>query len=248
MDKKYGDHLNINKLINFPNMNLEKVSEEKTDIDMIIHCAAFCRIRECIKDPDQTIMDNVIGTYNVFEYARRQKIKKVILFSSSRVEYLEKNIYTASKKFMENLAVAYQECYGIDYIIIRPSTVYGAMDFSDRLFPRFINNAFRNEDLIVYGTELKTLSIMHVIDVIPIVAKCVNYFVRYMNQTFNIATETRTVTYIAAQIIKIIGSKSKITYELPELSQPQNVNQEHNFDDYKPQIELEEGIRKTIGG
>ena len=41
----------------------------------------------------------------------------------------------ASKIYGEEMVKAYCDCYGIKYIIIRPSTVYGPhIDFTSRLF------------------------------------------------------------------------------------------------------------------
>ena len=67
------------------------------DIDLIIHLAANCIIREVIKHPSLA-MENAIMAFEVLEYARQKKIPNIILFSSSRAQHSEENPYTASER------------------------------------------------------------------------------------------------------------------------------------------------------
>ncbi|MEI6144772.1 MAG: NAD(P)-dependent oxidoreductase, partial [Candidatus Berkelbacteria bacterium] len=112
------------KVIGFDRGDKWPTPEAVKDVDLIIHCASNCVIREVIKNPDLA-KENIDLTYKVMELARQNNIKKVVLFSSGRVKHKEKNPYTVSKEFLELTGEGYRQCYGIDYIIIRPETVWG---------------------------------------------------------------------------------------------------------------------------
>jgi len=218
------------------------------DIDMIVHCASFCFIRECIKDPEVSFVNNVSGTYRVFEFARMNGIKKIIYFSSSRVLENESNVYTASKKYGEDLAKAYKQCYGINYIIIRPSTVYGDGDTTDRIVPRFIRNALENKDIIIYGDKHKTLDLTYIKDFM----KAFNLILFYggWNNEYNISNKIPvSIQQLSMFIRDTVGSKSQIKYERSELAQPQQVcvdNTDLQHLGYKLSYSWEDGILQTI--
>lgn len=218
------------------------------DIDMIVHCASFCYIRDCIKDPEKAYINNISGTFNVFEFARQNGIDKIIYFSSSRVLSKENNIYTTSKKYGEELCKAYKECYGINYIIIRPSTVYGVGDTTDRIIPRFIKNALSNKDLIIYGDQTKTLDITYIKDFM----KAFNLILLHggWNREYNVSNKNPVhIQELALFIRDAVGSKSQIKYERPELSQPQHVCVENlNLQTlgYIQSYQWEDGVLCTI--
>jgi len=223
-------------------------TQYNNDIDMIVHCASFCSIRDCIRDPKTTYMTNVNGSYRVFELARKNGIKKVVYFSSSRILSDERNVYTASKIYGEELAKAYQQCYGISYIIIRPSTVYGVGDTTDRLVPRFIRNALANNDMIIYGDKHKTLDLTYITDFMKAFSLILSN--RGWNREYNVSNKMPvSIQQLAMFIRDTIGSKSKIKHEKRELAQPQKVcvnNKELLRLGYKLSHKWEDGILQTI--
>ncbi len=139
-----------NRLIN----NNDVIGYDKDDIfpqdqyfDIIIHCASNCVVRDIIKNPKLSF-DNIELTYKVMEYARINNIKRIILFSSSRVNAIEKNPYTVSKQYLENMAEGYYQCYNIEYIIIRPETVWSRNEKNKRVINIWIDNIINNKILV----------------------------------------------------------------------------------------------------
>ena len=67
------------------------------DIDLIVHLGAQAGVRYSLKDPWVYERSNVLGTMNIFEFARRFDIDKVVYASSS-------SVYGGNKKvpFSEN--------------------------------------------------------------------------------------------------------------------------------------------------
>lgn len=190
--------------------------------DLIIHCGANCVIRDIIKDPELA-KENIDFTYEVLEYARRTGCKKVVIFSSSRVHHMHNNPYVASKKFSEDMALAYKECYGIDTVIFRPETVWGLNDNPVRVIPKWIHNAFHNENIIIYGDKNKELSPIHVDDFCSEALYIISQFIKKssMRNVYYITGMIMKACDIAEIIVRVTGASSRIIYLPAEKSQPQ---------------------------
>ncbi len=235
VDKREG-----NNIIDMGNFKLN----EKADV--MIHLASFCKINKTVEEPETAFENNVLGTCKVLEFCRKNGIKKIIFTSSSRVLSKEKNPYTASKMYGEELVKGYAQCYGIDYLIIRPSTVYGPFnDKTKRLVHIWILNALKGEELKIFGDENKTLDFTYVEDFI-------NGFLLVIdekNKEYNIsAGKSIKVSYIADLIINLAGKGSKKFYP-SEVAQPQEINldiYELKKSGFEPKTSIEEGIKRTF--
>ena len=235
VDKRDGKNiLDINKF------GLEKSA------DMMIHLAAFCKINKSVENPELPFEDNVRGTYEILEFCRKNKIPKIIFAISSRILSREKNPYTASKIFGEELVKAYSECYGIDYVIVRPSTVYGPFnDETGRLVDIWILNALRGKELKVYGDKNKTLDFTYIDDFSDgfLIA------MKQKNSEYDISTGKSTkVSDVADMVIFLVGKGKKKFYPM-EISQPQeielNIFKIKNLG-FEPKVGIKEGIKKTF--
>lgn len=227
--------------------DLKDIDSER-EIDIFIHCAAFCKINKIVENPEIGFK-NALDTFSALEFCRKNNIKKFIYFSSSRVLSEESNAYTAGKLFGEELCRAYKDCYGIDYIIIRPSTVYGpAEDRTNRLMNIFITNALKGDDLKIYGDpETKTLDFTYVGDIVDAIMLALN---REWCKEYNISGgEEVRVFDLAKFIIEETGSSSRISVLEEETAQPQKVSldlSEIKKIGYEPKVSLWEGVRKNI--
>ena len=191
-------------------------------IDIIIHLASNCMIRDIIKTPSLSF-DNVRNTFDVFELARKNGCKKIVYFSSGRISGSKFNPYTISKIYGEELSKAYKDCYNIDYLIVRPDTVWGINEKKPRIIPLWIKNAQTNKDIIIYGDKNKTLPPIHVNDFTTIFLQMFNKFID--NNLNNKTILISGIPIKAVEIAKIIKnqtkSKSKIIFKDVETGQPQ---------------------------
>ena len=94
---------------NVIDMKDEVLGEE---IEMVIHLAAHCKINQSIENPELAYENNAGGTFAVLEFCRKNNIRKIVYFSSSRILNHEKNPYTSSKIYGEELCRAYKNVYG----------------------------------------------------------------------------------------------------------------------------------------
>jgi nucleoside-diphosphate-sugar epimerase len=217
--------------------------------DMVIHAAAFCKINKCIETPTLA-HENSTDVFEVLEFCRINKIPKLVFFSSSRILCEEKNPYTSCKIYGEELCKAYKQCYDIDYIIIRPSTVYGPiLDKTKRLMHIFISNALLGKDLEIYGDpKTKTLDFTYVDDFIDGVMLIINN--SQWNKEFNISgNQEYNIFQLAEFIVSETSSSSKIKVYDPEIAQPQIVRLDLSGIEklgYSPKIPIKEGVKRNI--
>jgi nucleoside-diphosphate-sugar epimerase len=224
------------------NKNLPKM-------DVMYHFAAHCKINQGVEMPELPHKNNTHGIYSVLEFCRDHKIPRIVVASSSRVLSKERNPYVASKIYAEELTKAYAECYGLEYIIVRPSTVFNAgKDDTNRLMNIFITNAIMNKPLKIYGDKTKTLDFTFVDDFVDgVMIACAQ---KKWNEDYNIGGEQETnLTELANYIIHKTHSKSKIMYQKPEIAQPQHVCVDIckiQSLGYKPKYSVWRGVDKAL--
>lgn len=238
IDKKDGKDIDV----------LETL-ELNENVDLFIHAAALCKINKTIENPELGHV-NALHTFQVLNFCKKHNIPKIVYFSSSRILCKEKNPYTAGKIYGEELCKAYKDCYGINYMIIRPSTVYGPIwDKTRRLMHIFITNAFKGKDLEIYGDpETKTLDFTYINDFVDGVMLAINN--PEWNKEYNVSGgEEYNILNLAKFIIEKTNSSSQIIIKDAEKAQPQQVNvdlSEIKSLGYDPKIHLKEGVLKTI--
>ncbi|MGC8776166.1 MAG: NAD-dependent epimerase/dehydratase family protein [Minisyncoccia bacterium] len=245
--------------------NIKLVFEKlPKNIDLIIHLAANARVYDLVKNP-KLAKDNMITTFNILEYARVHNIKNII-FASSREVYgntqkiknKEEDVgiencespYSASKLSGEALIHSYHKCFGINYVIVRFSNVYGMYDESDRVIPLFIRKALENESLIVFDKE-KVLDFTYIDDAVGGVIKIIQKFGKIKNNTFNIATGKSPKIFDLAKLIKeFLHSKSKIIIKNNRKGEVMkyvaDITKIKKLLNYQPKTDIISGIKKSI--
>jgi UDP-glucose 4-epimerase len=116
----------------------DKIAHLFNGIDYVFHIASDARIQPAILNPRKSIESNAVGTANVIELSRINKVKRFI-YSSTSSAYGKKAIlpnietqpsdpltpYSTAKVFGENLARVYYNLYGLETVSLRYFNVYG---------------------------------------------------------------------------------------------------------------------------
>jgi len=136
----------------------------------IIHLAAQAGVRYSLINPWEYINVNLLGTTNIFESARLNKVSTVLYASSSSVygnsqaaKFKESDntdhpvsLYAATKKSGELIAHSYHKLYKINAVGLRFFTVYGPYDRPDMALFMFSSKILRDEPIDVFsGGELE---------------------------------------------------------------------------------------------
>ena len=231
--------------------------------DYIFHLAAVVGVKRTQDNP-LDVLNDINGFYNVFEMARRTKVKRIFFTSSSEVygepveipQHEERTPlnarlpYAVVKNVGESYCRSYKQIYDLDYTIFRLFNTYGPNQSTDFVVPKFIDLAKRNEDIPVYGDGQQTRTFTYVDDTVDTMIKCMNEN-KGVNETINLGSEHMiTKEELATLIIRTTGSRSKIVH-LPPLKagdmtrrQPDNTKMKEILG--RPLISLVSGIEKLL--
>ncbi len=163
----------------------------------IVHLAAVAHATRANKDPHTTFDHSLRTLENTLDYAKN-KVEHVIFLSSSMVygnfdgaavtEDTVCNpigIYGALKFAGEKMMIAYNQVFGLNYTIIRPSALYGERCVSRRVGQMFIENAIQGLDLTVVGDGSDRLDFTYIGDLVDGLCRCIEDK-RARNEVFNI--------------------------------------------------------------
>lgn len=97
---------------------------QRLKADVIFHCAAYKHVPLLEGNPIEAIKNNVFGTKNVVEAARKNKVPRFVLVSTDKaVDPV--SVYGASKSLAEEIVLNSNGFHG-DYIVVRFGNVLGS--------------------------------------------------------------------------------------------------------------------------
>ena len=267
-----GDVENISHIINnkfsFINYDVTNYVYIKGKLDYILHFASPASPLDYMEYPIQTLKVGSLGTHKALGLAK-EKGARFLLASTSEVygdplvhpqneDYWgnvnpvgPRGVYDEAKRFAEALTMAYHRYHKVDTRIIRIFNTYGPrMRIKDgRAIPNFITQALLDEDITVYGDGMQTRSFCYIKDMVEGIYRLL---LSDYNLPVNIGNPSEmTVKGLAEEIIRLTGSKSKITNlplpeDDPKVRQP-DISRARNILGWEPRVELGEGLEKTIG-
>ena len=265
-----GSMDNIKDLMNNP--NFEFIRHDITipiylEVDEIYHLACPASPKAYQYNPIKTIKTNVLGTLNVLGIAKRTKSR--ILLSSTSEIYGDPKIspqsedywgnvnpigirscYDEGKRIAETLMMEYHRNNNVDIRIARIFNTYGPLMNKDdgRVVSNFIMQCLENKDITIYGDGSQTRSFCYVDDT-------VDGLIKLMNGNnigpINIGNPNEiTIKELADELLNMIETKSNIIYKpLPSddpLQRKPDITKAEQYLNWKPTIELKEGLLKTI--
>lgn len=146
-------------------------------ISGVFHLAAESHVDRSIDNADDFIATNITGTACLIEACRVSGVPLLhcstdeaygsaeppILFTESS-PLRPSSPYAASKTSADLLCLAAHKTYGQDVVITRSSNNYGPRQHPEKLIPRMIQCALRDQPLPVYGNGLQVRDWMHADD------------------------------------------------------------------------------------
>jgi len=151
----------------------EYTAKRLGQFDYIIHMCASTHVDRSITDPMSFVLDNVVGTCNILNFARTQtNLQKFIYFSTDEIfgsapngimydeysTYNSTNPYSASKAGGEELAVAFRNTYKIPVYITHTMNIFGQRQHPEKYVPLCINKILKGETVYIHSNTERTLS------------------------------------------------------------------------------------------
>lgn len=230
---------------------------EECQPDMVIHCAAYPRAKAIDRDPQTGTEVLTTGLINLLRCCERFNVRRFVYVSSSMVygdfnlyayedmECHPKGTYAILKYAGEKLTRDWCNRAGIDYVVLRPSAVYGPLDVNDRVVSRFFQAAMRDQTLEVHGAG-ELMDFTYIKDTVKGISKAALSF-NSSKRVYNITRgNTRTLIEAAELIVKIVG-RGTIKIVDADLSYPRrgsfsNIQAGQDFG-HRGEIDIEEGFQ-----
>ena len=160
--------------------------------------------------------------------------------------------YDEGKRAAETLFFDYHRQHGVDIKVMRIFNTYGQrMDVGDgRVVSNFIVQALKGEDITIYGDGNQTRSFCYMDDLIE-------GMIRLMNSGDEVTGPVNignpgefTIRQLAEIVIELTGSSLKmVCKELPAddpMQRKPDISLARDILDWEPEIQLEEGLQRTI--
>ena len=241
---------------------IDQLFAQNLNPDAVINLAAIAGVRASTTDPWSYLNTNTLGTLNMLEYARHQKVPKFILASTSSL-YGEDGTpphnelaptdhplapYAASKKGAEAFAYSYHHLYKIDVSVLRYFTVYGPAGRPDMSMFRFCQWISEGRPVTITGDGSQSRGFTYVDDIASgtlLALKKVGY------EVFNLGGhEVISINDLVSMLEEMIG-KSALRQYIPAhpadvYSNVADVSKARQMLGWQPQIGLEEGVRRLV--
>ena len=202
----------------------------------IDYCIALASRKGAIgyvnRHPTEILTENNKIYNSTFKYCIKYKVKKIIFISSSMVfegskkyptpeSYIKETSvplspFGLSKYIGENYCRNFNKEYGLKYVIIRPSNVYGVGEKPEKLvgdshvIPDMTKKILKSKGSIdVLGSGKQTRCFIHVKDLSNAISKCLSN--KIYNTDFNVGgSQEYSINQIIDKIENIISPKIKI--------------------------------------
>ena len=235
----------------------------------IFNVAAETHVDRSIDGPKNFINSNIIGTFNILEILRKQKIKiKLIHISTDEVygdilrgrskeddAYKPSSPYAASKAASDHLVTSYIRTYKVPAIVTNCSNNFGPRQHPEKLIPKIIYNILNNKNLPIYGKGKNSREWIYVEDHCEALIKI--FREGKLGEFYNIGSNfnkdnldvAKTLITIAKRK-KLLGKNVKIIFvkDRPghDMRYAINSNKLKKQLKWKPKVSFMNGIEKTF--
>ena len=211
-DLSTGKQENVNLFLHHPNYsfvlgdikNLDVCMQACEGVDYVLNQAAWGSVPRSIEMPLFYCANNITGTLNMLEAARRCGVKKFVYASSSSVygdepvlpkkEGREGNLlspYAVSKRCDEEWAKQYTRHYGLDTYGLRYFNVFGRRQDPNGAYaaviPKFIKQLLRGEVPTINGDGRQSRDFTYIENVIEANLKACLAGSEAAGEAFNVA-------------------------------------------------------------
>jgi len=235
--------------------------------DVIFHLAAVVAVQQTIRDPVESAMVNDIGTVNVLEAARRNKLQRFVLASSCAVYGDDPQLpkketmtpmpaspYAVHKLSAEHYARIYGEIFGLKTASLRFFNVFGPRQDPSSPYSGvisiFMTRAISSQAPVIYGDGNQSRDFVYVKDVVKALMLAANSQ-DSAGKVFNIGTGSHvTINRLWELIASLAGQSLVPDYEPARagdiLHSVASIQLAEALLDFKTDFSLEQGLAATL--
>jgi UDP-glucose 4-epimerase len=250
-------------------LDLDAMQQACGGVDYISHQAAIPSVPKSVLDPIGSNRANIDGTVNVLVAARDAKVKRVVYAASSsaygdtptlpkKEEMTPDPIspYAVAKLASERYMISFYRCYGLETVSLRYFNIFGPRQDPTSpysgVLAKFITKMLRGEQPTIYGDGEQSRDFTYVDNAVEAnLLACQAPAAQAAGKVFNIATGRRATLNETFKLLQGITSYSGSPIYAPE----RGGDIKHSLADiskaeaalgYKPKVDFEEGLRRTV--
>ena len=237
------------------------------DVDIIFHLAALIAIPFSYIAPNSYVETNIIGTLNICQAAKENRVSRLIHTSTSEVYGTAKYVpidenhplqpqspYSATKIAADAMAMSFYNSFNLPVTIVRPFNTYGPRQSARAVIPTIITQIASGAKEIKLGDISPTRDFNYVDD-------CCRAFIMLaeidetIGETINVGSNTEISIGDIFKLIKELMFSDVTFINESERNRPEKsevfrlwCDNKKIIDliDYKPQTNIQEGLKKTI--
>lgn len=236
-------------------------------VDVVLHQAALPSVPRSVADPRASLDANVMGTLTVLEAARDAGVRRVVQASSSSVygdtpalpkatsmRPRPRSPYAVAKLAAETLGQAFTASYGLEVVAMRYFNVFGPRQDPHSAYaaviPRFITAVLEDRPVTVFGDGEQSRDFTFIDNVVDANLRAAAAD-GVGGEVFNVATgHAVSVNGMLATICAQLGHETRVVFEPPRVGDVRDsladIEPAIELLGYRPQVDFEEGIRRTI--
>lgn len=239
------------------------------DVDQVLHIGAATHVDRSIDHPMEFVLDNVVATTNLLDYARKVGVQKFLYFSTDEVfgpapegtaykewdRYKSGNPYAATKAGAEEICLAYENTYKLPVLITHTMNVFGERQHPEKFIPMTISNVEQGRKVTIHANKDKTKAGSRFYIHAKNVASAVSFVLENgePGEKYNIVGEREVDNLALASLIAEIQEK-ELVFELVDFhsSRPGH-DLRYALDGSKlaamgwtPPTDFEESLRQTV--
>lgn len=237
------------------------------DIDIIYHLAALIAIPYSYTAPDSYVDTNIKGTLNICQAAKENGVKRVIHTSTSEVygtaQYVPidethplqpQSPYSATKIAADAIAMSFYNAFELPISIARPFNTYGPRQSARAVIPSIITQIANGKRVIKMGDVSPTRDFNYVEDTcrgflsIADSESCIGKTVNIgSNFEISIGDTLELIKELMGEEVEFVVDQQRLRPEKSEVFRLWCDNSMiHGLTGFKPQVDIREGLRKTI--
>ncbi len=182
--------------------DLNSIKKATEDVDYIFHAAALKQVPSCEFYPMEAVRTNIIGTRNVIDACKYNKIKKAIFLSTDKAVY-PVNAMGMTKALMEKVVLSYSKDSNVNFCITRYGNVMGSRG---SVIPLFINQIKNNKKITITNLQMSRF-LMSLKDTVNLVYQALNEGKN--GDIFVQKSPSATIEIIAKSLLKILKKNNK---------------------------------------
>jgi UDP-N-acetylglucosamine/UDP-N-acetyl-alpha-D-glucosaminouronate 4-epimerase len=236
-------------------------------IDFVLHQAAVPSVQRSVADPVGTNRANVTATLNLLESCRRAGVRRLVYAASSSAygdtEVLPKHEdmpphplspYALQKFVGERYCRLYHELFGLETVSLRYFNVFGPgqdphSEYS-AVIPKFIKGLLAKQPITIYGDGEQSRDFTYIDNVVEANLLALEA-PDAAGKMCNIGCGERiTLNRLVTLLEQQLGTKAQVSYTPPNAGDVRNsladIERAKVLLRYRPEIMIEEGLRRTI--